>query len=206
MRIITTKSQLRELYDEPSERARKKQLPSLEKHSKLFISNSPLVLVATRGPEGADCSPKGDAPGFVRVLDDSTLVIPDRKGNNRTDSLTNLLADPQIGLLFLIPGANDTLRVNGTAVLSADPELLSAFVVRENTPTLAIVVSVEQVYLHCAKALIRAKLWEPESQIDRRSMPSFARMLFEQISSEPDEATITAAEADYDAHNERTLY
>jgi len=206
MRTITTHEELRSLYNPPGARAVRKQLPGLEKHSKLFISRSPMVMIATTGPGGADCSPKGDAPGFVRVLDDQTLAIPDRRGNNRTDSLENLVANPQIGLLFLVPGANDTLRVNGRARLTTDPGLLESFEFRGKRPTLAILVDIEQVYLHCAKALIRAQLWAPESQIDRSSMPSFARMIHEQLEDAPDDGAIAAAEADYNAHNERTLY
>jgi len=206
MSTITSKAELRELYGAPGERAVRKQLAGLEKHSKLFIAKSPFLLLATNGPAGADCSPKGDAPGFVEVLDDHTLAIPDRRGNSRIDSLENLIENPEIGLLFMIPGADDTLRVNGRASLSTDSELLSRFEVGGALPKVVILVSVEQVYLHCAKALIRSRLWAPESQIDRKSMPTFSRMLHEQISQQPDEAEITAAEADYDARNQRTLY
>jgi PPOX class probable FMN-dependent enzyme len=206
MSTITTQSELRELYGAPSGRAERKQLDALEKHSKLFISKSPFVLLATDGPSGADCSPKGDAPGFVEVIDDNTLAIPDRRGNNRIDTLDNLVANPAIGLLFLIPGADDTLRVNGRATLSTDPALLKRFEVRGALPKLVVLVAVEQVYLHCAKALIRSQLWAPESQIDRKSMPSFSRMLNEQIAGVADEDLIAQEEADYDARNQRTLY
>ena len=206
MSTITTPSELRELYGAPSGRAERKQLDGLEKHSKLFISKSPFVLLATNGPSGADCSPKGDAPGFVEVIDDNTLAIPDRRGNNRVDTLDNLVVNPAIGLLFLIPGADDTLRVNGRATLSTDPSLLQRFEVRGALPKLVVLVAVEQVYLHCAKALIRSQLWAPESQIDRTSMPSFSRMLNEQISGVADEDLIAQEEADYDARNQRTLY
>jgi PPOX class probable FMN-dependent enzyme len=206
MSTITTEAELRELYGAPMDRALRKQLAGLEKHSKLFISKSPFVLLATTGPTGADCSPKGDAPGFVEIIDDHTLAIPDRRGNNRVDTLENLIGNPEIGLLFLIPGADDTLRVNGRASLSTDPELLGRFEVRGALPKAVILVKVEQVYLHCAKALIRSRLWAAESQIDRKSLPSFSRMIYEQISQEPDEAEIAASEADYDARNQRTLY
>ena len=206
MSTITSEAELRELYGAPMGRAVRKQLAGLERHSKLFISKSPFVLIATQGPGGADCSPKGDAPGFVEIIDDHTLAIPDRRGNNRVDTLENLIGNPEIGLLFLIPGADDTLRVNGRASLSTDPELLARFEVRGALPKLVILVKVEQVYLHCAKALIRSRLWAPESQIDRKSMTSFSRMILEQISEEPNEAEIAAAEADYHARNQRTLY
>ena len=209
MSTITTQAELRELYGPPSGRAEKKQLSGLERHSKLFISRSPFVLLATTGATGADCSPKGDAPGFVQVIDDYTLAIPDRRGNNRVDTLDNLVTNPEIGLLFLIPGADDTLRVNGRATLSTDPELLKRFEVRGALPKVVIRVEVEQVYLHCAKALIRSQLWAVESRIDRKSMPSFSRMLNEQIAGragEPDEELIAQEEVDYDARNQRTLY
>jgi PPOX class probable FMN-dependent enzyme len=206
MSTITTEAELRELYGAPMDRALRKEIAGLEKHSKLFISKSPFVLLATTGPAGADCSPKGDAPGFVEIIDDHTLAIPDRRGNNRVDTLENLIGNPEIGLLFLIPGADDTLRVNGRASLSTDPELLGRFEVRGALPKVVILVKVEQVYLHCAKALIRSRLWAAESQIDRKSLPSFSRMIYEQISQEPDEAEIAASEADYDARNQRTLY
>jgi PPOX class probable FMN-dependent enzyme len=206
MSTITTQSELREIYGSPTDRAARKQLSRLEKHSKLFVSKSPFVLLATTGPTGADCSPKGDAPGFVEVIDDHTLAIPDRRGNNRVDTLDNLLANPEIGLLFLIPGADDTLRVNGRATLSTDPAMLSRFEVRGALPKVVILVAVEQVYLHCAKALIRSQLWAPENRIDRKTMPSFSRMLNEQIAGEPDEELIAKEEADYDARNQRTLY
>jgi PPOX class probable FMN-dependent enzyme len=206
MSTITTQSELRDLYGAPSGRAERKQLGGLEKHSKLFIAKSPFVLLATNGPGGADCSPKGDAPGFVEVIDDNTLAIPDRRGNNRVDTLDNLVVNPAIGLLFLIPGADDTLRVNGRATLSTDPSLLKRFEVRGALPKLVVLVAVEQVYLHCAKALIRSQLWAPDSRIDRKSMPSFSRMLNEQIAGVADEDLIAQEEADYDARNQRTLY
>lgn len=203
---ITSIEQLRNLFDEPSDRARRKELRKLEKHTKLFLSKSPFVCMATAGPDGADCSPKGDAPGFVAVLDDHTLAIPDRRGNNRVDSLVNLIDNPQVGLLFFIPGAPDTLRINGTAHLSTDPDLRARFTFRGKQPKVVIVVAIEQVYLHCAKALIRAKMWEEDSKVDRTSMPSFSRMLYEQISDTPDEGVIKNAEENYDAYNQKTLY
>lgn len=207
---ITTIEALREVFDAPSERSLRKEMPRLEKHSRLFIAKSPFVLMASTGPGGGDCSPKGDAPGFVHVLDDETLAIPDRRGNNRLDSLENLLADPAVGLLFLIPGADDTLRVNGRAELRTDPWLLERFEIDGSLPKIVILVHVESVYLHCAKALIRSKLWGDAYRIDRSEMPSFSRMIHEHIHGETcgaqDEQAIAAAEADYEAKNQRTLY
>ncbi|MCJ2088792.1 pyridoxamine 5'-phosphate oxidase family protein [Methylobacterium sp. E-005] len=137
-----------------------------------LIDASPFAVLATSGPEGLDCSPRGDRPGFVRVADPRTLILPDRRGNNRIDSLRNIVRDPRVALLFLIPGSGTTLRVNGRAVISADPDLLASFSVDGHAPRTALVITVEAIYFQCARAIIRAGLWDPESRIDPASLPS----------------------------------
>ena len=134
-------------------------------------------MLASVGPEGVDCSPRGDAPGFVRVADERTLMIPDRRGNNRIDSLRNIVRDPRVSLLFLIPGVGETFRVIGRASISTDPALLESFVFAGKTPRAVIVVSVERVYFQCSKAIIRSKLWDPASLVDRKSLPSNGTIL-----------------------------
>ena len=137
-----------------------------------LIEASPFAVLATSGPEGLDCSPRGDRPGFVRVADPRTLILPDRRGNNRIDSLRNIVRDPRVALLFLIPGSGTTLRVNGRAVISADPELLASFSVDGHAPRTALVITVAEVYFQCARAIIRAGLWDPDTRVDPASLPS----------------------------------
>lgn len=137
-----------------------------------LIAASPFAVLATAGPEGLDCSPRGDRPGFVRVADETTLVLPDRRGNNRIDSLRNILRDPRVALLFLIPGSGTTFRVNGAAVISADPDLLASFSVDGQAPRTAIVVTVEAAYFQCARAIVRSALWDPDARVDPKSLPS----------------------------------
>jgi PPOX class probable FMN-dependent enzyme len=137
-----------------------------------LIAASPFAVLATSGPDGLDCSPRGDRPGFVRVADPRTLILPDRRGNNRIDSLRNIVRDPRVALLFLIPGSGTTLRVNGQAVISADPDLLASFSVDGHAPRTAIVITVAEIYFQCARAIIRARLWDPESRIDPARLPS----------------------------------
>jgi PPOX class probable FMN-dependent enzyme len=137
-----------------------------------LIAAAPFAVLATSGPDGLDCSPRGDRPGFVRVADPRTLILPDRRGNNRIDSLRNIVRDPRVALLFLIPGSGTTLRVNGQAVISADPDLLASFSVDGHAPRTAIVITVAEIYFQCARAIIRARLWDPESRIDPKRLPS----------------------------------
>jgi uncharacterized protein len=182
MARIESAERLREVYKAPSERAVTKQLSRLDRHCRRFIELSPFVLLATSGAGGSkgDVSPKGDAPGFVQVLDDATLAIPDRPGNNRLDTLSNLIANPEIGLLFMIPGFEETLRVNGAAVIEDDEVLRARFAVNGRLPASVIVVSVRECYLHCAKSVIRARLWQPTSQVEREVMPTMGAMVKEQ--------------------------
>jgi uncharacterized protein len=180
--MIDDADQLREAYGAPSERSLKKQLSRLDKHCRDFIARSPFVVIASADPAGGcDASPKGDAPGFVRVIDDETLLIPDRLGNNRIDTLGNLVARPGVGLIFLVPGINETLRVNGHASITTDPALLEPLAVNGKVPRSGILVSAEEVYFHCGKALIRSDLWNPEKQIRRSDFPSLGRILADQI-------------------------
>jgi PPOX class probable FMN-dependent enzyme len=144
-----------------------------------LIEAAPFVAMATSGPEGLDCSPKGDPAGFVHVLDNRTLAIPDRPGNNRIDGMRNLVRDPRIALLFLVPGVGETLRVNGRATISVDPDLLQSFAIAGKLPRSVIVITIERIYFHCSKAIVRSKLWEPSAQVDRRSLPSTGEMVAE---------------------------
>lgn len=137
-----------------------------------LIAAAPFAVLATSGPEGLDCSPRGDRPGFVRVAGPRTLILPDRRGNNRIDSLRNVVRDPRVALLFLIPGSGTTFRVNGTAVISADPDLLDSFRVDGHAPRTALVITVEAAYFQCARAIIRARLWEPDARVDPADLPS----------------------------------
>ena len=164
-------------YGKPVGAAVAKELPYIHPHYRRFIEAAPFVSVATSGPGGLDNSPRGDAPGFVRVVDDRTVWLPDRRGNNRLDSLRNLLADSRIALLFLIPGVGETLRINGRAVISVDPALLDTFAVDGKLPQSVLVVSVETVYYQCSKALVRSKLWDPAARIERSALPSTGTMI-----------------------------
>jgi len=170
---VTTLEELSSLYAKPLERVLKKETDHVNAAGRAFIAASPFVVVATGSTEGLDCSPKGDAPGFVEVEDDGrTLFIPDRRGNNRIDGLKNLVADPRVGLLFLVPGANEVYRVNGRVRISADPELRRRFAVDGKDPATVMVVTVEQAFHHCPKALVRSDLWKRGSDKRPRAVPT----------------------------------
>jgi PPOX class probable FMN-dependent enzyme len=154
-----------------------KEIDHVDENYAALIAASPFFVLATTGPEGLDCSPRGDMPGFVRFRDVKTLLIPDRRGNNRLDSLKNILFDPRIGMLFLVPGYGETLRVNGTASLSRDPELCGQFEMAGKLPACVIVVSVESVYFQCSRAVVRADLWNTSTQVDKRMLPSAGQIL-----------------------------
>ena len=174
---ITSPETLHGLYGEPSENAVYKELDRLIPEYRVFIEASPFLTIASAGPDGLDCTPRGDAPGFVRIVDDRTLMIPDRRGNNRVDTLGNILHDPRVGLLFLIPGCGETIRVNGRARISVDPELLASFVVEGQAPRSVLVVEIDRVYFQCAKAIMRSQLWDPSRHVERNSLPSPGRIL-----------------------------
>jgi PPOX class probable FMN-dependent enzyme len=177
MDLITTTDQLDELYGEPLAPAIFKEIDHISDHYRAFIEKAPFVVVATVGPEGLDCSPRGDPPGFVRVHDRKTVLLPDRRGNNRIDTLRNLVRDPRISLLFMIPGIGNTLRINGRAQISVAPELLRSFSMRGKVPRTVVIVSVERIYTQCPKALVRSRLWSPDAQIARSELPSPGEML-----------------------------
>lgn len=186
-RTIQDADQLRGHYGEPMDIAQKKSIGTLDKHCKAFIGRSPFLCIGTSGQDGkADVSPRGDPPGFVQILDDNTLLIPDRPGNNRLDTMTNIVENPNVGLIFIIPGYDDTLRVNGKATIVDAPDALEKSVVRGKVPHAGIKVDVQEAFLHCAKAFKRSKLWDQESQQERSEMPSLARMILEQTAP-PDE-------------------
>ena len=197
MDTIENPQQLRELYGEPMERAVKKQLTCLDRHCRNFIALSPFLVIASADPSGrCDASPKGDAPGFVRVIDDTRLLIPDRLGNNRIDTLGNLLQHPGVGLIFFVPGVNETLRINGRATVTTDPELLQPMEVNGKAPRSGILIEAEEIYFHCGKALIRSDLWNPEKHVARGSWPALGRIIAEQIGGmDPDEAERQTAES-----------
>jgi PPOX class probable FMN-dependent enzyme len=196
---ITTLEQLRELYPPPKERSVRKELDHLDEHCRDFVALSPFLLVASANAAGAcDVSPKGGPPGFVRVLDDHRLAIPDATGNRRLDGLQNMIENPHVGLVFLIPGLGETLRVNGTVELTRDPALLAGLETAGKPPALALVVSAEQVYLHCAKCVIRSKLWKPESWPE--SLPSAAEILNDHIGIGDVDASAAALADSYANH------
>jgi uncharacterized protein len=172
------------LYPAPSALAKAKQIDHLDKHCRRFIELSPFLCLGSTNAEGkTDVSPRGDPPGFVKVLDSKTLAIPDRPGNNRIDSIKNLVDQPSVGMIFFIPGIEETLRVNGRAELSTDPRLLATMTVEGKTPKLAIVVHVEETFLHCAKALKRSKLWDANRHQPRNVLPSLAQMIVDQTNA-----------------------
>jgi PPOX class probable FMN-dependent enzyme len=175
---VVNEERLRSIIGSPSEVVVAKVADKLNALTRQFVESSPFVCVATTRPDGGvDVSPRGDPAGFVRILDERTLLIPDRPGNRLADTLTNLIADPRIGLLFLIPGIGDTYRVNGRAVIVDDPELLEPSAIEGKVPTLGILVSIEEAFTQCSKALIRSDLWNPERHVDRSQLPSQGEVL-----------------------------
>ena len=191
MNTVTDSEHLRTLYGEPSELAMRKTLTQLDEHCRNFIAASPfLVIGSSRSNGAADVSPRGDAPGFVAVLDDKTLLLPDRAGNRRVDTLSNVVDNPNVGLIFFVPGMNETLRINGVAEITTDAALLEPLVVKGKAPVSGLLIHVQEAFLHCAKALIRSRLWDSSRHIERKSFPSLGRMLADQI------AGLDAAAAD----------
>jgi hypothetical protein len=179
MSTITSVAELEALYGTPGETSLVKESDRLTPSYRRFIEASPFVALATAGPEGLDCSPRGELGGCVHIEDDKTLLLPDRRGNNRIDSLRNLVRDPRMALLFLIPGSGSTLRLNGRAVISADPALLDRFAVAGKLPRSVMVITVEQVFFQCARALVRSDLWNPAHHVDPESLPTPEKILAE---------------------------
>jgi PPOX class probable FMN-dependent enzyme len=175
--LVTNLEALKHIYGEPHGPAIAKETDRITKSYRALIEAAPFFALASAGAGGLDCSPRGDAPGFVRVQDEKTLLIPDRRGNNRIDTLRNILHDPRVALLFLIPGCNETIRVMGRASISTDPELAQSFLVDGKAPRTVIVVSVDSVFYQCAKAIVRSKLWDATRHVDRKTLPSAGTIL-----------------------------
>ena len=178
--VISTLAELEAVFpEEVYPPARVKETDRITKAYRALIEASPFCVMATSGPDGLDTSPRGDPKGFVRVVDDKTVILPDRRGNNRIDSLRNLVTDPRIALIFLIPGVSETVRVMGRATISTDPELCASFAMQGKAPRCVLVIAVEQVFFQCAKAIVRSKLWDPATQVERSSLPTSGKILAE---------------------------
>jgi hypothetical protein len=189
--LVTSMEALEALYEQPYGPSILKEIDHVNAPYRALIEAAPFFALATSGPDGMDCSPRGDAPGFVRVQDEKTLLVPDRRGNNRIDSLRNLIHDPRVALLFLIPGCGETLRIIGRAAISTDPALCESFVVQGKAPRIVLVVTVDRVYYQCPKAIVRSKLWDPSTWQDRKALPTSGKIL----------STITAGKVDAEAHD-----
>ncbi len=179
MTVITSIEQLEAIYGQPGETSTVKVADRVTPSYRLLIEKSPFAALATSGAEGLDCSPRGDVPGFVRVHDEKTLMMPDRRGNNRIDSLRNIVRDPRVRLLFLIPGCGNTLRVNGRAQVSVDAGLLASFKMAGKAPRTVILVTVDEIYFQCARAIVRSELWNPGKQVDPKCLPTPGQILAE---------------------------
>jgi PPOX class probable FMN-dependent enzyme len=190
--VVSTMAELEALYSDPVHPpAKTKETDRITNAYRALIEASPFFALATCGPDGLDCSPRGDPKGFVRVLDDKTIVVPDRRGNNRIDSLRNLIHDPRVALLFLIPGVSETLRIVGRATISTEPELCASFAMQGKAPRSVLVIAVDRVFFQCAKAIVRSKLWDPATQADRSTLPTSGKIL----------AEISRGTVDADAHD-----
>ena len=200
---IASQTELRQAYREPAPRAQQKVLDHIDRHARDFIALSPFCVISSLGADGRqDTSPRGDPPGFVAVLDEHTLLVPDRPGNNQVDSLQNVIVHPGVGLLFLVPGMNETLRVSGTAEIVTDAALLDPLSVGRRAPLSGLRITVEEVFLHCGRSLIRSRLWDPEAQIDRSCYPTYGQVLADQING----ASAAEIDASEDEANREQLY
>lgn len=206
--LVKDEEGLRSLFPQTHSLAVKKCQNRLDKHAMDFVARSPFICIGTQSPDGlADVSPRGDPCGFVKILDDKTLLIPDRPGNNRLDSQTNILANPAVGLLFMVPGFDDTMRVNGTAKITRDPDLLALMEMKDRMPVIAIIVTVAEVFMHCAKAFRRSKLWDPSQLQDRSEMPSLPQIILDQTSGAPeDPEAMKKIDADLEDEYRKTMY
>ncbi len=200
---ISSVAELEALYGAPVPRSLTKELDHISEHYQAFIETSPFVAIASSGPGGLDCSPRGDPAGFVRVADPKTVMLPDRRGNNRLDTLKNIVQDPRVALLFLIPGVGETMRINGRAVISTDPDLCKIFAMQGKPASSVIMVTVESIYYQCQKALARSRLWEADAQVDRASLPTAGQMA-EAVSSEPFDGV--AYDAEHPERMKQTMY
>ena len=200
---IASQAELRETYREPAPRAQQKVLDHIDSHTRDFIALSPFCVISSLGADGRqDTSPRGDPPGFVAVLDERTLLIPDRPGNNQVDSLRNVLAHPEVGLLFLVPGMNETLRVSGRAEIVTDEALLAPLSVGGKAPRSGLRITVEEAFLHCGRSLVRSRLWDAGAQIDRSCYPTYGQVLADQIRG----ANAAEIDASEDEANRERLY
>lgn len=206
--MIGSEAELRAKFGEVHPLATAKTRPALDNHSRRFIAMSPFLVISTADASGkADLSPRGDPPGFVHVIDDRTILIPDRPGNNRLDTMSNIVANPNVGCLFFIPGFEDTLRLNGKARITDDADLLARCTVNGKQPKVGVLITVEEVFLHCAKALKRSKLWSPDYRQDRSQLPSIARIILEQTcAAGVDEREAAEADADVESDYKSALY
>ena len=203
--VLTTEQELRTLIGVPGPRSVLKERHSLDEHTRAFIAHSPFVLLATSDANGrCDVSPKGDAPGFVHIVDDRRLIIPERPGNKRFDGMLNILSNPHVGMIFFVPGRQETLRVNGKASITRDPELLNRCVAQGKVPLVAIGVEIEQCFLHCPKAFIRSRLWSHQTWPAPDALPTMACVLFDQI--KPADATLEDYERAVEEGNTKGLY
>ena len=174
---VSTIEALEAIYGEPLPQSLVKEIDYISDHYRSFIEKSPFMVLASVAEEGLDCSPRGDPAGFVRVVDEKTVMIPDRRGNNRIDTLRNIVRDPRVSLLFLVPGVGETLRINGRAEISVDPELCASFDMNGKTPRSVIIVTADRVYFQCQKALARSRLWDPDAQVERKELPTAGKIL-----------------------------
>jgi uncharacterized protein len=196
---VSDTAKLVQIIGQPKPEIATKEMPALDAHCRHFISLCPFLCISTADAAGnQDVSPRGDPPGFVRVLDDRTILIPDRKGNRRVDTMRNILENPNVGLLLMLPGVEEVVRINGKATLTDDPALLAGSAVNGSTPALGIIVKIDDVFFHCAKAVIRSKLWDPETPIQRTEFPTFGEIVRDQRAPDGDPAEIDARlQSDY---------
>ena len=206
--VISTEDALRELFSPPHEIAVAKVIGHLDKHARALIARSPFLCIGTQTPQGdADVSPRGDPPGFVKVLNERVLLIPDRPGNNRLDTQSNIIANPNVGIIFMIPGFDETLRINGKAKITTEPALLETMSVQGRTPSVAIAVQVEEVLMHCAKAFRRARLWDPDQLQDRKEMPSLRQIILDQTEAPPvSDAELRKMDEELEKSYQRSMY
>ena len=179
--LIKSEDDLRALHAAPMTRATDKVLTRLDQHCRTILELSPFCVLASQGPNGADTSPRGDPPGFIRPLDDQTILLPDRVGNNRLDAFVNILSNPQVGLLVIVPGMGETLRINGKALITDDARLLEESAVDGRAPKVGLVIKIEEAFLHCPKAFVRSQLWNPNRHIDRKILPTYPKMLLDHV-------------------------
>lgn len=204
---ISSHDELRSIYDAPAALAVNKQKAELDAYSERFLQLCPFIVLSTASRDGRfDCSPRGDYPGFVAILDKHTIAIPDRPGNNRLDSLGNIIEHPAVGILALVPGFNECLRINGSALLTADDALRARFEHQNKIPKAVIVVSIQEIYFHCAKAIHRSRLWDNAAKADRSLLPSLGRILMNQIDPAQSEQEIAAVEQLIETRARTTLY